>query len=148
MQHDLQHRSLINFPKEENLGKQKETHARTKSTSLLCQLSSCLLHLLSFVIFTSAFSLSLSDRPPLSLSKLDLSQNSIETAAGLSGLPALHTLNLAKNSLKDADAVSPLTECPSLTNLDVTSNRLGGPRILDVRFHLSHIHAAWALVWR
>lgn len=65
-------------------------------------------------------------------SQLDLSQNCIETARGLSGLPVLHTLNLAKNALADAASVSPLSKCPSLTNLDVTANRLAGPGVLDV----------------
>lgn len=65
--------------------------------------------------------------------QLDLSQNRIESAGGLSCLPSLHTLNLAKNALGDAGAVSPLSECPSLTNLDVTGNRLAGPGVLDVR---------------
>lgn len=64
--------------------------------------------------------------------QLDLSQNRIEAALGLSSLPSLHTLNLSKNSLGDAAAVSPLSECPSLTNLDVTGNRLAGPGVLDV----------------
>lgn len=29
--------------------------------------------------------------------------------------------------------MSPLTECSSLTNLDVTANKLAGPGVLDVR---------------
>ena len=66
-------------------------------------------------------------------SQLDLSQNCIETTMGLRCLPALHTLNLSKNALKDADSVAPLSECPSLTNLDVTANTLAGPGVLDVR---------------
>ncbi|CAN0440748.1 unnamed protein product, partial [Ectocarpus sp. 12 AP-2014] len=66
------------------------------------------------------------------LPQLDLSQNRIEAALGLSCLPSLHTLNLSKNSLGDAAAVSPLSGCPSLTNLDVTGNRLAGPGVLDV----------------
>ena len=49
MQHDLQHGSLITFPKEENLGNKRKP-IRTKSTSLLCQLLACLLHLLSLLL--------------------------------------------------------------------------------------------------
>lgn len=64
--------------------------------------------------------------------QLDLSQNRIESTGGLSCLPALHTFNISKNSLGDADAVSPLSECRSLTNLDVSGNRLAGPGVLDV----------------
>lgn len=66
-------------------------------------------------------------------SQLDLSQNCIETTLGLRCLPALHTLNLSKNALANADSVSPLSECSSLTNLDVTANKLAGPGVLDVR---------------
>ena len=40
---------------------------------------------------------------------------------------------MSKNALGDADSVSPLSGCPSLTNLDVTANRLAGPGVLDVR---------------
>lgn len=73
--------------------------------------------------------------------QLDLSQNRIEAALGLSCLPSLHTLNLSKNSLGDAAAVSPLSECPSLTNLDVTGNRLAGPGVLDVSVSETCTHA-------
>ncbi|CAN0136489.1 unnamed protein product, partial [Hapterophycus canaliculatus] len=66
------------------------------------------------------------------LVQLDMSQNCIETAAGLSCLPVLHTLNLSKNALQDATSVLPLSECPSLTNLDVAANKLAGPGVLDV----------------
>eukprot|EP00752_Nemacystus_decipiens_P009461 g8459.t1 len=73
------------------------------------------------------------------LVQLDLSQNCIETTLGLRCLPALHTLNLSKNALKDADSVSPLTECSSLTNLDVTANKLAGPGVLDVLSSLKRL---------
>ena len=55
VQHDLQHWSLITFPKwkEENLGNKRKTPCTT-STSLMCQLSACLL---LFAVFAPSFSL-------------------------------------------------------------------------------------------
>ena len=50
VQHDLQHGSLITFPKEENLGNKRKPMHR-ESTSLPCQLSACLLvHVYIYII--------------------------------------------------------------------------------------------------
>ena len=56
VQHDLQQQwSLITFPKEENLGNKRKTHAPSLYTSVLCQLSVCLLHFLLSLLLPSHY---------------------------------------------------------------------------------------------
>lgn len=58
------------------------------------------------------------------LVQIDLSHNSLEHITGLSHLPALHTLNISKNAIAEPSGLRHLWECPALTNLDISANRL------------------------
>ena len=65
------------------------------------------------------------------LKTINLSQNRIIKIEGLSKLINLETLNLSKNSISGDNCMTHLLECPSITNLDVTSNELEDPNILQ-----------------
>jgi len=66
----------------------------------------------------------------VNLKTLNLSQNRILKVENLASLVQLETLNLGKNALSGDDAVEGILECPSITNLDLTSNDLEDPEIL------------------
>jgi len=63
---------------------------------------------------------------------LNLSANHIEKVEGLSSLKRLQTLNLSKNLLSSAESVQHLTECQSITNLDVSANHIDDESVLEV----------------
>eukprot|EP00943_MAST-04B_sp_MAST-4B-sp1_P007908 g7908.t1 len=65
------------------------------------------------------------------LRTLNLSQNRISKVSNLKGLENLSTLNLAKNCLSDADDLKGLLECPSITNLDLSSNNIEDIEIVE-----------------
>jgi hypothetical protein len=65
------------------------------------------------------------------LKTINLSQNRITKVENLSGLLQLETLNLNKNCLGGENSMNGLLECPTITNLDVTSNDLEEPNILN-----------------
>jgi Ran GTPase-activating protein (RanGAP) involved in mRNA processing and transport len=58
------------------------------------------------------------------LETLDVSENDISHVDNLSCLPKLRTLNIAANKLASAASIAHLTECPSLTSVDLGKNRL------------------------
>eukprot|EP01036_Dinobryon_divergens_P027759 gene27756-36581_t len=59
-----------------------------------------------------------------SLTILDLSNNRLSTIENLSCCPMLQTINFSHNALSSPASISHLTECLSITNIDVTNNRL------------------------
>jgi hypothetical protein len=63
---------------------------------------------------------------------LNLSSNLIERVEGLGGLRRLQTLNLSKNLLTTPDTLAGLSEAPSITNLDLSSNNIADPETLEV----------------
>ena len=65
------------------------------------------------------------------LKTINLSQNRIAVVENLSGLKVLETLNLNKNCLNGPTALRGLLECPTITNLDLTTNELEEPEILE-----------------
>ena len=65
------------------------------------------------------------------LKTLNLSQNRITKVENLSGLTSLETLNLAKNAISGSEALEGLLECPSITNLDLSSNELEDATVID-----------------
>ena len=67
----------------------------------------------------------------VNLKSLNLSQNRLVKVQNLQCLVQLETLNLGKNSLAGSDALAGLLECPTITNLDVTSNDLEDTSILE-----------------
>ena len=64
------------------------------------------------------------------LVSLDLSENRIDHIGGLSSLNSLQTLNVAKNCLTDEASVVGLTECQSITNVDLSNNDLADESII------------------
>lgn len=63
---------------------------------------------------------------------LNLSHNHIERVDGLSELVNLKNLFLNNNSLLSAESIRNLTQCPSLTNLDLSDNHIeASESILD-----------------
>lgn len=56
------------------------------------------------------------------LQQLNLSHNRISNIEGLATLTRLNSLNLAFNIIQDRDGLEGILECPSLTNVDLTSN--------------------------
>jgi len=59
-----------------------------------------------------------------SLVTLDLSHNRLFTIEGLSTLPVLQTLNISHNYLCNPESISHLTQCVTLTNVDISNNSL------------------------
>jgi hypothetical protein len=76
-----------------------------------------------------------------SLVSLNLAQNNIEKIEGLACLPNLATFNISKNRLVDEDSVSELESCSSISNLDISTNKLNDVTVLDVLGKMP------ALVW-
>ncbi len=60
----------------------------------------------------------------MSLRTLDLSNNKLTRIEGLRSLPALHTLNVAKNSIATTEDIAELRELTSLVTLDISDNAL------------------------
>ncbi|GIL91245.1 hypothetical protein Vretifemale_18925 [Volvox reticuliferus] len=65
------------------------------------------------------------------LETLDLAENVITTIVDLSKLPLLKTLNISGNRLHTVDDIRDLAACPQLQSLDMTSNRLEAPEVID-----------------
>ncbi|CAK9090666.1 Dynein axonemal assembly factor 1 (Leucine-rich repeat-containing protein 50) [Durusdinium trenchii] len=59
-----------------------------------------------------------------SLVTLDISSNLLESLEGVSALPALQTLNAAKNNLGGAAALEDLAGCMNLASLDIRGNQI------------------------
>ncbi len=66
------------------------------------------------------------------LDTLDLSKNCIKCVENLSCLPNLTTLSLGYNQLCHFEDVKQLESCQKLQTLDLQSNRVADPRIVDV----------------
>ncbi|XP_048371117.1 dynein axonemal assembly factor 1 [Sphaerodactylus townsendi] len=66
------------------------------------------------------------------LDSLNLSNNYIKTIENLSCLKVLHTLQIAHNKLQTVEDIEHLQECPSISILDLSYNRLDDPGILNV----------------
>jgi dynein assembly factor 1 len=70
----------------------------------------------------------------INLNTLNLSQNAIERidTGALSGLPALATLVLSKNRFQTAADVEAILECPSITNVDLSSNDIEDADVVSI----------------
>ncbi len=70
------------------------------------------------------------------LANLNLSDNLIATVEGLSKLDSLDMLYLARNRIgrNGLDDLRGLLECPSITTLDLQSNKIEDPAILEEIF--------------
>ena len=60
----------------------------------------------------------------INLTILDLSNNRISIIENLSCCPSLQTVNLSHNSLSSIESIAHFKECVSITNIDLTNNRL------------------------
>ena len=65
------------------------------------------------------------------LRTLNISQNKIPKVDHLKGLKNLSTLNLAKNCLSSSEDLEGLLECPSITNLDLSSNNIDDISVVE-----------------
>ncbi|KAG2437441.1 hypothetical protein HXX76_006091 [Chlamydomonas incerta] len=65
------------------------------------------------------------------LETLDLADNMISTITDLSKLPQLKTLNISGNRLATIDDIRDLAGCSQLQSLDMASNRLEAPEVVD-----------------
>ena len=65
------------------------------------------------------------------LRTLNISQNKIPKISHLKGLKNLSTLNLAKNCLSSSEDLEGLLECPSITNLDLSSNNIDDISVVE-----------------
>ncbi|PNH04273.1 Dynein assembly factor 1, axonemal [Tetrabaena socialis] len=65
------------------------------------------------------------------LETLDLADNVISSITDLSKLPLLRTLNISGNRLSTVDDIRDLAACPALQSLDMASNRLDAPEVVD-----------------
>ncbi|KAG2453060.1 hypothetical protein HYH02_002393 [Chlamydomonas schloesseri] len=65
------------------------------------------------------------------LETLDLADNMISTITELSVLPQLKTLNISGNRLATVDDIRNLAGCTQLQSLDMASNRLEAPEVVD-----------------
>lgn len=61
-----------------------------------------------------------------------MSENCLTKIDGLSQLPTLTTVNIARNRLETAESIQHMAECPSITNLDISHNQLEDPSVLNV----------------
>ncbi|XP_044290067.1 dynein axonemal assembly factor 1 [Varanus komodoensis] len=66
------------------------------------------------------------------LDSLNLSNNYVKTIENLSCLKVLHTLQIAHNMLQTVEDIQHLQECPSISVLDLSHNKLDDPNILGV----------------
>uniref|UniRef100_A0A7S0R4Q2 Dynein assembly factor 1, axonemal homolog n=1 Tax=Pyramimonas obovata TaxID=1411642 RepID=A0A7S0R4Q2_9CHLO len=60
------------------------------------------------------------------LSNFNLSNNNIRKLQNLQNLTCLHTLQLANNFLPNIESISHLRECPSISVLDLSNNKIEG----------------------
>ena len=67
----------------------------------------------------------------VNLATLNLNKNCIEKVSNLAPLAQLETLMLSHNRLETVEDIVGLVECPTISTLDVQSNMLEDPRILD-----------------
>lgn len=70
----------------------------------------------------------------INLTILDLSNNRISMIENLSCCPSLQTVNVAHNALSTVESITHFKDCPSITNIDMTNNRL----CADEAFFSSH----------
>lgn len=74
------------------------------------------------------------------LTNLNLSENFISKIENLSLLKNLQTLNLSKNTIQTVDDIRHLVDCTSIQILDLSSNRIKDPNILEeVIFHMKQL---------
>lgn len=66
------------------------------------------------------------------LETLDLSDNDISCIDNLAPLVRLKTLNISKNKCHSLDDIAHLSECPSITSLDLSGNKIADPAALDM----------------
>ncbi|GBG29623.1 Dynein assembly factor 1, axonemal [Hondaea fermentalgiana] len=75
---------------------------------------------------------------------LDVSGNLLQSLEGLACLPALETLNAAKNRLSVAASTEELTACPMLTSVDLRGNTIeDGEALLDVLARVPKLSAMY-----
>jgi dynein assembly factor 1 len=60
------------------------------------------------------------------LSNINLSNNNVKKLENMQNLTSLHTLQLANNFLSSVAAISHLSECPSISVLDLSNNKIDG----------------------
>uniref|UniRef100_A0A670YNX1 Dynein axonemal assembly factor 1 n=1 Tax=Pseudonaja textilis TaxID=8673 RepID=A0A670YNX1_PSETE len=70
--------------------------------------------------------------PLQKLDSLNLSNNYVKTIENLSCLKVLHTLQIAHNLLRTVEDIQHLQECPSISVLDLSHNKLDDPHIIEV----------------
>ncbi|KAL3308308.1 Dynein assembly factor 1, axonemal [Cichlidogyrus casuarinus] len=68
------------------------------------------------------------------LDSIDLSYNMIQKIENLSCLPNLTKLIISHNKLSDLDDLIHLTECPALSVIDIQSNRIEDPSVVEQVF--------------
>lgn len=66
------------------------------------------------------------------LESLDLSDNDLTSLHALGGLARLKTLNFANNKCRSAADIAHLQDCPSITSLDLSGNKIDDPEALEV----------------
>eukprot|EP01116_Phalansterium_solitarium_P000460 TRINITY_DN10302_c0_g1_i1.p1 TRINITY_DN10302_c0_g1~~TRINITY_DN10302_c0_g1_i1.p1 ORF type:complete len:441 (+),score=114.47 TRINITY_DN10302_c0_g1_i1:81-1325(+) len=73
------------------------------------------------------------------LDQLNLSDNQIGRIDNLAPLAKLHTLQLAHNRLETYEDLVGVAEAPSISVLDLSNNKLGDPRILEILERLPNL---------
>ena len=62
---------------------------------------------------------------------LDISENHVDSLEGLRGHPTITTLLASGNRLLDMAGIDALSECPQLTSLDLTDNKIDDPEVIN-----------------
>ena len=68
----------------------------------------------------------------VNLNQLNLSNNAISDITGLGALGNLGTLQMTHNQLKTAADLRGLLDCPSLSVVDVSHNKIDDPDVVDI----------------
>lgn len=64
------------------------------------------------------------------LDTVNLNNNTLEHLSHLDKCPELHTLLLANNRLESVESIRVLTDCKSLSTLDLQGNKIEDPQVL------------------
>jgi dynein assembly factor 1 len=77
------------------------------------------------------------------LDTLNVSSNALTRLEGLSCCKQLRTLVATHNRLDSAESIAHLAECTSLYTIDLQSNNLDDPAIIDVFKHLPELRCLY-----
>eukprot|EP00494_Astrolonche_serrata_P023832 UN24090 len=77
------------------------------------------------------------------LDTLNLNNNMLTDISGLSKCIKLQTLSVKKNQIRTYENLKGLLECPSITNLDLTGNRIEDPKCLEVIHQMSNLRVLY-----